>query len=68
MENSLLIQAQRFRRRAAECLALADITEAIHLAERYREMAQRYVLLAEHAEDAVRLASEKETDDDIISH
>lgn len=55
------VQAQRFRRRAAECLALADMTEALDLAERYRDMARRYEDLAEREEDAV-LPSRPEAD------
>ena len=51
-KRSRLILAQRFRARAAECLALAEMTAAPELVARYREMAARYERLAAYEEDA----------------
>jgi hypothetical protein len=52
VEDPRLVRAERFRSRAAECLALADMIEIPDLVERYREMARHYEQLAQHEEDA----------------
>jgi hypothetical protein len=53
MEDPRVIRARRFRLRAAECSHLADMMEIPHVAERYCEMARRYLELAEHEEDSL---------------
>ena len=53
MEDPRVVRARRFRLRAAECSHLADMMEVHHVAERYREMAQRYLALAEHEEESL---------------
>ena len=63
MEDPGLIRAKRFRLRAAECLALADLFEIDFVAERYREMARRYLDLAEHEEDLLLRAQVPKVND-----